>query len=117
MGEVWPLPLKSGASSSSLQIRATDADRGSFGTISYSLGTGLGNSAPAAFSLGEETGQLCTRQDLDRDEGVASYDFTITAVDGVSGSSPAQDPLPPDTSTPPASNETLTRPLASSPAG
>ncbi|XP_042316175.1 protocadherin-16 [Sceloporus undulatus] len=65
-----------------LQVTATDADSGSLGTLSYSLGTGLGTSAPSAFSLEEESGQLCTTRDLDRDEGTSAYDFTITAIDG-----------------------------------
>uniref|UniRef100_A0A8D2L4T7 Protocadherin-16 n=1 Tax=Varanus komodoensis TaxID=61221 RepID=A0A8D2L4T7_VARKO len=65
-----------------LQVTATDADSGSLGTLSYSLGTGLSSTAPSAFSLGEKTGQLCTTQDLDRDEGITSFDFTVTAVDG-----------------------------------
>lgn len=66
------------------QITATDADSGSLGSISYALGTGLGSLVPSAFLLGEETGQLCTAQGLDRDEGPSAYDFTVTAVDGVS---------------------------------
>ncbi|XP_077197129.1 protocadherin-16 isoform X2 [Paroedura picta] len=65
-----------------LQVTATDADSGSLGSISYSLGTGISSFAPSAFSLGEESGQLCTTGGLDRDEGVAVYDFTVTAVDG-----------------------------------
>ncbi|XP_058040715.1 protocadherin-16 isoform X3 [Ahaetulla prasina] len=65
-----------------LQITATDADSGSLGSISYALGTGLGSLVPSAFLLGEKTGQLCTAQGLDRDEGPSSYDFTVTAVDG-----------------------------------
>ncbi|KAL8191488.1 UNVERIFIED_CONTAM: hypothetical protein K2H54_073910, partial [Gekko kuhli] len=63
-------------------VTATDADSGSLGSVSYSLGTGLSSFAPSAFHLGEETGQLCTAGDLDRDEGLATYDFTVTAVDG-----------------------------------
>ncbi|XP_015274464.1 PREDICTED: protocadherin-16 [Gekko japonicus] len=65
-----------------LQVTATDADSGSLGAVSYSLGTGLSSSAPSAFRLGEKTGQLCTAGDLDRDGGLAAYDFTVTAVDG-----------------------------------
>ncbi|XP_026577443.1 protocadherin-16 [Pseudonaja textilis] len=65
-----------------LQITATDADSGSWGIISYTLGTGLSSLVPSAFLLGEETGQLCTAQGLDRDEGPSAYDFTVTAVDG-----------------------------------
>lgn len=66
------------------QIMATDADSGSLGSVSYALGTGLGSLVPSAFLLGEETGQLCTAQGLDRDEGPSTYDFTVTAIDGVS---------------------------------
>lgn len=84
LGSAWPVGI-SEPHVSVLQVRATDADSGSFGLISYSLGTGLSNSPLAAFSLGEETGQLCTRRELDRDEGLPSYDFTVTAMDGVSG--------------------------------
>ncbi|XP_067322476.1 LOW QUALITY PROTEIN: protocadherin-16 [Anolis sagrei] len=65
-----------------LQITATDADSGSLGSLSYSLGTGLGTAAPSAFVLGEDSGQLCTAWDLDRDEGTTAYDFTVTAIDG-----------------------------------
>ncbi|KAJ7320114.1 hypothetical protein JRQ81_019625 [Phrynocephalus forsythii] len=63
-------------------VTATDADSGSLGALSYSLGTGLSTASPSAFSLGEETGQLCTMRDLDRDEGTSTYDFTVTAIDG-----------------------------------
>ncbi|XP_053163649.1 protocadherin-16 [Hemicordylus capensis] len=65
-----------------LQITATDADSSALGSVSYSLGTGISSSVPSAFSLGEETGQLCTTRDLDRDEGPATYDYTVTAIDG-----------------------------------
>lgn len=68
----------------SLQVAAVDADSGSLGAVSYSLGTGISSFAPSAFRLGEETGLLCTAGVLDRDEGIAAYDFTVTAVDGVS---------------------------------
>lgn len=75
------------ALTSSLQVRATDADSGSLGAVSYSLGSGISSLAPSAFHLGEETGQLCTTGELDRDGGIAAYDFTIAAVDGVSRAS------------------------------
>lgn len=73
---------------SPLQVTATDADSGSLGTIAYSLGggsSGSSTSAASVFSLGEETGQLCTTRGLDRDEGLTTYDFTIVAIDGVRG--------------------------------
>ncbi|MBN3320699.1 PCD16 protein, partial [Atractosteus spatula] len=65
-----------------LQVTATDADGGSFGTISYSIGSGLGSVTPTQFTIGKETGQICTKVALDRDLGTTSYDFTVTAVDG-----------------------------------
>ncbi|XP_066555914.1 protocadherin-16 [Amia ocellicauda] len=65
-----------------LQVTATDADGGSFGTISYSLGSGIGSVMPTKFTIGKETGQICTSVALDRDQGPATYDFTVTAVDG-----------------------------------
>ncbi|CAB1348860.1 unnamed protein product, partial [Coregonus sp. 'balchen'] len=63
-------------------VTATDADSGSFGSISYSLGSGINSAVPSQFSVGKETGQICTNVALDRDQGPTSYDFTVTAVDG-----------------------------------
>ncbi|KAK6486696.1 protocadherin-16-like [Huso huso] len=65
-----------------LQVTATDADGGSFGTIFYSIGSGIGSVVPTQFTIGKETGQICTSLTLDRDQGPSSYDFTVTAVDG-----------------------------------
>nr|XP_043897629.1 protocadherin-16 [Solea senegalensis] len=65
-----------------LEVSATDEDRGSFGTISYTLGSGSGGLAPAHFTLDKETGQLCTSTALDRDEGLDKFDLTVTATDG-----------------------------------
>ncbi|KAM3875515.1 LOW QUALITY PROTEIN: protocadherin-16-like [Diretmus argenteus] len=65
-----------------LEVTATDADGGSFGSISYSLGSGINSAAPSQFTIGKETGQICTSFALDREQGPASYDFTVTAVDG-----------------------------------
>ncbi|XP_023681833.1 protocadherin-16-like isoform X1 [Paramormyrops kingsleyae] len=65
-----------------LEVTATDADSGSFGTVTYSIGSGIGSSAPVQFTVGKETGQICTVVALDRDQGPSSYDFTVTAVDG-----------------------------------
>lgn len=66
-----------------LQVSATDEDRGSFGSISYTLGSGSGNAPPTHFSINKESGQLCTRTALDRDEGLDKFDLTVTAMDGV----------------------------------
>lgn len=66
-----------------LQVSATDEDRGSFGAISYALGSGSGNAPPTHFTIGKESGQLCTRTALDRDEGLDKFDLTVTATDGV----------------------------------
>uniref|UniRef100_UPI003AAAC68E protocadherin-16-like n=1 Tax=Centroberyx gerrardi TaxID=166262 RepID=UPI003AAAC68E len=65
-----------------LEVTATDADGGSFGSITYSLGSGINSAVPSQFTIGKETGQICTSVALDRDQGPASYDFTVTAVDG-----------------------------------
>uniref|UniRef100_A0A673C4G1 Protocadherin-16 n=1 Tax=Sphaeramia orbicularis TaxID=375764 RepID=A0A673C4G1_9TELE len=65
-----------------LEVTATDADGGSFGTITYTLGSGISSAAPSQFTISKETGQICTSATVDRDQGPASYDFTVTAVDG-----------------------------------
>ncbi|CAJ1065106.1 protocadherin-16-like [Xyrichtys novacula] len=65
-----------------LEVTATDSDGGSFGSVSYSLGSGINSAVPSQFTISKETGQICTSADLDRDEGPASFDFTVTAVDG-----------------------------------
>uniref|UniRef100_A0A9J8AIV3 Protocadherin-16 n=1 Tax=Cyprinus carpio carpio TaxID=630221 RepID=A0A9J8AIV3_CYPCA len=67
-----------------MEVTATDADGGSFGSISYSLGSGPGSVTPSQFTVGKHNGQICTTISLDRDQGPANYDFTVTAVDGVS---------------------------------
>ncbi|XP_017271790.1 protocadherin-16 [Kryptolebias marmoratus] len=65
-----------------LEVTATDADGGSFGSITYSLGSGSNSAVPSQFTIGKETGQICTTAVLDRDQGPDSFDFTVTAVDG-----------------------------------
>ncbi|KAM8741703.1 protocadherin-16 [Acanthopagrus schlegelii] len=65
-----------------LEVSATDEDRGSFGSISYTLGSGSGSTAPSLFTIDKESGQLCTRTALDRDEGMDKFDLTVTATDG-----------------------------------
>lgn len=66
-----------------LQVSATDEDRGSFGAISYSLSSGTGSAPPSLFAIDKESGQLCTRATLDRDEGLDKFDLVVTATDGV----------------------------------
>ncbi|MFT7803874.1 protocadherin-16-like [Arapaima gigas] len=65
-----------------LTVTATDADSGSFGSISYSIGAGIGSTMPNQFTVGKETGQICAIVALDREKGPPTYDFTITAMDG-----------------------------------
>lgn len=65
-------------------MKANDADGGSFGAITYSIGSGPSSFPPAVFSINKETGEICTSAVLDRDEGSESYEFTVTATDGVS---------------------------------
>ncbi|KAM9332564.1 protocadherin-16 [Pholidichthys leucotaenia] len=63
-----------------LEVSATDEDRGSFGTITYTLGSG--STSPTHFVIDKETGQLCTSTALDRDVGQDKFDLTVTATDG-----------------------------------
>ncbi|XP_043928153.1 protocadherin-16 [Protopterus annectens] len=65
-----------------LKVTATDADSGTFGSVVYSIGSGIASVVPTQFSIDKQTGEICSAQSLDRDEGIRSYDFTITAVDG-----------------------------------
>ncbi|XP_053500578.1 protocadherin-16 isoform X2 [Ictalurus furcatus] len=65
-----------------MHVTAIDADGGSFGAITYSIGSGPSSSPPAVFSINKETGHICTSAALDRDEGSESYEFTVTALDG-----------------------------------
>ncbi|XP_040006119.1 protocadherin-16 isoform X2 [Xiphias gladius] len=64
------------------KVSATDEDRGSFGALFYTLGSGSGGVVPTHFTLDKETGQLCTSTALDRDEGLDKFDLTVTATDG-----------------------------------
>ncbi|XP_028277727.1 protocadherin-16 [Parambassis ranga] len=65
-----------------LEVSATDEDRGSFGTISYTLGSASGSPVPTHFTIDKETGHLCTSTALDRDEGLDKFDLSVTATDG-----------------------------------
>ncbi|KAJ7418566.1 hypothetical protein BTVI_28721 [Pitangus sulphuratus] len=81
-GWVWLVVCSVKVVPSLTQVTATDADSGVFGSLSYSIGSGIGSVVPTQFSIDKHSGQLCTEQPLDRDEGTSAYDFTITAVDG-----------------------------------
>uniref|UniRef100_A0A3Q3JL15 Protocadherin-16 n=1 Tax=Monopterus albus TaxID=43700 RepID=A0A3Q3JL15_MONAL len=65
-----------------LEVSAIDEDRGSFGVVSYTLGSGSGAMLPTHFTIDKKTGQLCTSTALDRDEGIDKFDLTVTATDG-----------------------------------
>uniref|UniRef100_A0A8C6NV07 Protocadherin-16 n=1 Tax=Nothobranchius furzeri TaxID=105023 RepID=A0A8C6NV07_NOTFU len=65
-----------------IEVTATDADGGSFGFVTYSLGSASSSTVLSQFTIGKETGQICTSAALDRDQGPDSLDFTVTAVDG-----------------------------------
>uniref|UniRef100_A0A8C1QEH1 Protocadherin-16 n=1 Tax=Cyprinus carpio TaxID=7962 RepID=A0A8C1QEH1_CYPCA len=65
-----------------LEVKADDADGGSFGAITYSIGSGPASAPSSQFTINKETGQICTSVALDRDEGSESFDFTVTATDG-----------------------------------
>ncbi|RMB95996.1 hypothetical protein DUI87_27530 [Hirundo rustica rustica] len=82
LGWVWLVVCSVQVMPSLTQVTATDADSGAFGSLSYSIGSGIGSIVPTQFSIDKHSGQLCTVQPLDRDEGTSAYDFTITAVDG-----------------------------------
>ncbi|XP_067888834.1 protocadherin-23 [Heterodontus francisci] len=66
-----------------LQVTARDADSGHFGTIHYSLHEGFNNYEKSdLFTVDTSTGQVCTAQNIDRDDGPPSYDLLVTAEDG-----------------------------------
>ncbi|XP_062870185.1 protocadherin-16-like [Trichomycterus rosablanca] len=73
-----------------LEVTANDADGGSFGAITYSLGSAASSSSLTQFSINKETGQICTSAALDRDDGTESYEFMVTAADGGGLSSSSQ---------------------------
>ncbi|XP_061596681.1 protocadherin-16-like [Cololabis saira] len=70
------------AGSCFLQVSATDGDRGSFGALVYALGFSSGTGTQTPFTINKETGQICTSNPLDRDQGPDRFDLTVTATDG-----------------------------------
>ncbi|XP_067838374.1 protocadherin-23 [Heptranchias perlo] len=66
-----------------LQVTARDADSGLYGTIHYSLYDGFNNYERShLFTIDTSTGQVCTAQNIDRDDGPPSYDLSVKAEDG-----------------------------------
>uniref|UniRef100_A0A4W3IGZ8 Protocadherin-16 n=1 Tax=Callorhinchus milii TaxID=7868 RepID=A0A4W3IGZ8_CALMI len=66
-----------------LQVTARDADSGHFGSIQYSLYEGFNNYEEShLFSIDTITGQVCTTQIFDRDNGPPNYDLLVKAEDG-----------------------------------
>lgn len=63
-----------------LQVQATDADADEAGQVTYSIDAVQGTLSQ--FSVDSNSGDLCTTKELDRDNGVTSYDFQIRAADG-----------------------------------
>uniref|UniRef100_UPI00398EB44D protocadherin-23 n=1 Tax=Pristiophorus japonicus TaxID=55135 RepID=UPI00398EB44D len=72
-----------GPGSCFLQVTARDADSGNFGTIHYSLYEGFNNYERSnLFTIDTSTGQVCTAQNIDREDGPPSYDLLVKAEDG-----------------------------------
>ncbi|KAM9330444.1 protocadherin-23 [Gastrophryne carolinensis] len=65
-----------------LQVKATDADSGSFGQVRYSLYDRFHNSKESLkFSVDPESGYICVSQDIDREADAGSYDLLVKAED------------------------------------
>uniref|UniRef100_H2ZZL6 Protocadherin-16 n=1 Tax=Latimeria chalumnae TaxID=7897 RepID=H2ZZL6_LATCH len=66
-----------------IQVTATDADSGPFGTVRYSLYEGFNNYEKSQlFRIDPDSGQICVSQDIDKEEGPASHDVLVKAEDG-----------------------------------
>ncbi|XP_043556127.1 protocadherin-23 isoform X1 [Chiloscyllium plagiosum] len=66
-----------------LQVNARDADAGLFGTIHYFLYDDVNNYEKShLFTIDSSSGQICTTQNMDRDNGPPSYDLLVIAEDG-----------------------------------
>ncbi|XP_048389781.2 protocadherin-23 isoform X5 [Stegostoma tigrinum] len=66
-----------------LQVSARDADSGLFGTIRYFLYDGVNNFEKShLFTIDTSSGQVCTAQIMDRDDGPPSYHLLVIAEDG-----------------------------------
>ncbi|XP_075469162.1 protocadherin-23 isoform X2 [Ascaphus truei] len=65
-----------------LQVKATDADSGSFGQIQYSIYDGFHSSKESpAFRIDPDAGRICVSQDIDREGEPGMYDLLVKARD------------------------------------
>ncbi|KAM3938474.1 protocadherin-23 [Leptodactylus fuscus] len=66
-----------------LQVKACDADSGSFGEIHYSLYDRFHNTKESQkFWIDHDSGRICVSQDIDREGEPGSYDLIVKAQDG-----------------------------------
>ncbi|KAM6221833.1 protocadherin-23 [Rhynchocyon petersi] len=66
-----------------LQVKASDADAGFYGSVEYSLYDGFqSDEAPLAFQIDPHEGRICVSQDIDREKDPATYDLLVKAKDG-----------------------------------
>ncbi|XP_075716448.1 protocadherin-23 [Rhinoderma darwinii] len=66
-----------------LQVKATDADSGSFGEVHYSLYDRFHNTKESQkFWIDHDTGRICVSQEIDREGEPGSYDLIVKAQDG-----------------------------------
>ncbi|XP_075054571.1 protocadherin-23 [Mixophyes fleayi] len=65
-----------------LQVKATDADSGSFGQVHYTLHNRFHNSKETQkFRIERDSGRICVSQDIDREGEPGSYDLLVKAQD------------------------------------
>lgn len=68
-----------------LQVKATDADSGSFGQVHYSLYEKYHTLKESQkFFIDRDSGHICVSQDIDREGDVESYELLVKAQDQVS---------------------------------
>ncbi|XP_069599874.1 protocadherin-23-like [Ranitomeya imitator] len=66
-----------------LQVKASDADSGSFGIVRYSLYDRFHNTKESQkFWINHDSGRICVSQDMDREGEPGSYDLIVKAEDG-----------------------------------
>ncbi|XP_022522918.2 protocadherin-23 [Astyanax mexicanus] len=65
-----------------LQVSAEDADGGEYGMVHYSFSDGYnGEDSHPLFHINPVTGDICVSQDIDRDEGLLTFDLLVKAED------------------------------------